>query len=257
MTEMNGEPWNTPPRQEEKPQIQNGVCIALKRQTKCGGQKGCMACCRHAGANPRDLGTRSQDTVNNEVAQTDRASSNDSREKTPHNLSKDTMQSTNGGTAMAAGRPAPEDSHVVVAAVADLTVRKGCRRQHQLQRPGSFCMAATKVNVKEQHHSSRVGWRNMTAWYGKHETNKCWGKIKNILMGEMVVGVPTTFVSENHGNVVVHRGIDFPSSGSVATSNVIERVRTAHFNTKIMPRIRPMQFGGGMTGKRNSCRGMR
>ena len=34
-------------------------------------------------------------------------------------------------------------------------------------------MAATKVNVKEQHYSSCVGWRNMTAWYGKLVTNKC------------------------------------------------------------------------------------
>ena len=118
-------------------------------------------------------------------------------------------------------------------------------------------MTATKVDVKEQHYSLNVGWRNMTAKYGKHETNKCWGKIKNILMGEIVVDVPTTFVSENHGYVVVHRGIGFPSSGSVAASTVIERVRTAHFNTRTTPRIKPMWFDGEMTGKRNSCRGMR
>ena len=118
-------------------------------------------------------------------------------------------------------------------------------------------MTATKVDVKEQHYSLNVGWRNMTAKYGKHNTNKCWGKIKNILMGEMVVDVLTTFVSENHGYVVVHRGIGFPSSGSVAASIVIERVRTAHFNTRTTPRIKPMWFDGEMTGKRNSCRGMR
>ena len=53
------------------------------------------------------------------------------------------------------------------------------------------------------------------------------GEVRNILMGEPVVDVPTTFVSENHGYVLVHHGIDFPSSGSVATS--IECVRTAHF----------------------------
>ena len=71
-------------------------------------------------------------------------------------------------------------------------------------------MAATKVNVKEQHYSSSAGWRNMTAWYGEHETNKC-GEIdiKNILMGESVVDVPTTFASENHGYVPVHRGNQF------------------------------------------------
>ena len=38
-TEMNGEPWNTPPRQEEKLQIQDRECTALKQQIKCGGQK--------------------------------------------------------------------------------------------------------------------------------------------------------------------------------------------------------------------------
>ena len=27
----------------------------------------------------------------------------------------------------------------------------------------------------------------MTAWHGEHETNKCWAKINNILMGESVV----------------------------------------------------------------------
>ena len=37
----------------------------------------------------------------------------------------------------------------------------------------------------------------MKAWYG-HETDKCWEKVKNILMGELVIGVPMTFVSENH-----------------------------------------------------------
>ena len=116
-------------------------------------------------------------------------------------------------------------------------------------------MAATKVTVKERHSTASVVWRNMTTWNEEHETDKCWGEVKNILMGELVIGVPTTFVSENHGYVPVHRGIDFPSSGSVATS--IECVRTAHVDTKITPRIKPMWFEGEMTGKRNSCRGMR
>ena len=98
-------------------------------------------------------------------------------------------------------------------------------------------MAATLIIVKERHCISVV-WSNMTTWNEEHETNKCRRKVKNILMGESVVDVPTTFVSVNHGYVVVHRGIDFPSSGSVATSN--ECVRTAHFNTRIMPRIKPM-----------------
>ena len=61
----------------------------------------------------------------------------------------------------------------------------------------------------------------MTTWNGEHETDKCGeGEIKSIMMGESVVGVPTTFVSGNDGYVVVHRGIDFPSSGSAAASNV-------------------------------------
>ena len=118
-------------------------------------------------------------------------------------------------------------------------------------------MAATKVIVKERHCTASVVWRNMTTWNEEHETDidKCWGEVKNIPMGESVVDVPATFVSENHGYVRVHRGINFPSSGSVATS--IECVRTAHFNTKIRPRIKPMRFDGKMTGKHHSCREMR
>ena len=63
LTEMNGEPWNTPPRQEEKLQIQDRECIALKQQNKCGGQKGSITCCEHAGSTPRDLRARTQDIV--------------------------------------------------------------------------------------------------------------------------------------------------------------------------------------------------
>ena len=55
LTEMNGEPWNTSPRQEEKLQIKVKECIALKHLTRCGGQKESMACCWHAGSNLRDL----------------------------------------------------------------------------------------------------------------------------------------------------------------------------------------------------------
>ena len=33
--------------------------------------------------------------------------------------------------------------------------------------------AATKTNAKGQHFSSGVGWRNMKAWCGRRETNKC------------------------------------------------------------------------------------
>ena len=71
-------------------------------------------------------------------------------------------------------------------------------------------MAATKVIVKERHCTASVVWRNVTTWNGEHETGMCGeGDTKNILMGESVVDVPTTFVSENHGYVPVHRGIGF------------------------------------------------
>ena len=54
-------------------------------------------------------------------------------------------------------------------------------------------MAATKAMVKERHCTASVVWRNMTTWNEEHETDKCGeGEIKNILMGESVVDVPTT-----------------------------------------------------------------
>ena len=46
----------------------------------------------------------------------------------------------------------------------------------------------------------------------QHETDKSWEEVKSILMGELVIGVPTTCVSENHGYAPVHRGINFPST---------------------------------------------
>ena len=76
-------------------------------------------------------------------------------------------------------------------------------------------------------------------------------------MGELVTGVPVTFVSENHGCVVVHRGINVHSSGSDAESNETGCVRTAHYDTRIMPRIKPTWYDVEMTGNRNSCRGLR
>ena len=69
MTEMNGESLNTSPRQEEKLQIKDRECIALKHLIKGGGQKESMACCEHAGSNLRDLRARTQDIVDNEVVQ--------------------------------------------------------------------------------------------------------------------------------------------------------------------------------------------
>ena len=70
LTEMNCELRSTLPRQEEKLQIKDRECIALKHLIKCGGQKGSMACCEPAGTNLRDLKARTQDVVDNEVVQT-------------------------------------------------------------------------------------------------------------------------------------------------------------------------------------------
>ena len=96
----------------------------------------------------------------------------------------------------------------------------------------------------------------MTTWK-EHETDKCWEEVKSILTGELDIGVPTTFVSENHGCVVLHRGINFPSSGSDAESNETRCIRMVHSDTKIMPGIKPMWFDGEMTGKHNSCKRMK
>ena len=112
LNEMIGDPWSTSPRWEEKPRIKCGVRVTLERQIRYGGQKGCMACCRHAGANPRDMRTRSQDIVNNEVAQTDSASSNVSPGQTAISLSSDPAQSSSSGTA-------PEVGNLVVVTVAE------------------------------------------------------------------------------------------------------------------------------------------
>ena len=72
-----------------------------------------------------------------------------------------------------------------------------------------WSMAATTVIEKEQHHSTSDGWRSMTTW-NEHETDKCWEDVKSILTGELDIGVPTTYVSENHGYVHENRGPIFP-----------------------------------------------
>ena len=60
-------------------------------------------------------------------------------------------------------------------------------------------------------------------------------EVKSILTGELDVGVPMTYVSENHGYVHVYRVTNFPSSGCDAESNETVCVRMAHSDTKIMP----------------------
>ena len=384
LTEMNGEPWITSPRQEEKLQIKDRECIALKHLIKFGGQRGSMACCEHAGSNLRDLKARTQDTVDNEVVQTMNQRKFECLTKKPtEQFEQGIMQSSSGGTAMAAGRPAPENSQMTLAAVAESATTQSttssriwdtechkvlagmfdrhetivdmdtCRAidrmtdpedcvvwtQQVVDRNKKCCgaksghlgllfesqkvsmrrikkfanieklevaeiilqeaiaqataivyagwlddaakgtpedpaadrssedatitassimlsMAATKVIEKEQHHSTSDGWRSMTTW-NEHETDTCWEEVKSVLTGELDIGLPTTFVSENHGCVVVHRGTKFPSSGSDAESYETGCVRMAHSDTKIMPRIKPTWYDGEVRGKRNSCRGVR
>ena len=66
--------------------------------------------------------------------------------------------------------------------------------------------------------------------------------------------VPVNFVSDKHGYVTVRHGTDFLSSGSAAAPGAVERVRTGHFNTKIMPHIRPTVSGGEMIEGHHLCR---
>ena len=350
-----------------------------------------MACCEHAGSNLRDLKARTQDIADNEVVQTDNQRKFECLTRKPtEQFEQGTIQSSTGGTAMAAGRPALEDSRMTLAAVAESATTQSttssrirvveiedqfntechkvlagmydrhetiadmdtCRAidmmidredcdgwtQHVVDRNKKCCgaksghlghlfespkvserrikelanieklevaeitlqetiartteivyagwlddaargtpedpaadkvnapdheegvqattpnktsrnilsMAATKGIEKEQHHSTRDGWRSMTTW-NEHETDKCSEEVKSNLMGELVIDVSMTFVSEKHG----HRGINFPSSGSDAESNGTGCVRMAHSDTKIMPRIKPTWYGGEQLVQRN------
>ena len=74
-------------------------------------------------------------------------------------------------------------------------------------------------------------------------------------MGESVVDVPTTIASENHGYVTVRRGTHFFSSGCAAAPGEVERVRMAHYNTKIMPHIGPVFSGEMIEGHHENLNG--
>ena len=118
-TEMNGGPRNTLPLQEEKLHIKDRECVALKHLIKCGGQRRSMACCEHAGSSLRDLKARTQDIKDKEVAQTNNQRMFERFTKKPtEEFEQGIVQSSTGGTAMAAGRPAP-DSQMMLAAVAE------------------------------------------------------------------------------------------------------------------------------------------
>ena len=77
-----------------------------------------MTCCEHAESNLRDL--RAQTQVDNEVVQTYNQRKFERRTRKPtEQFEQGIVQSSTGGTAMAASRPAPEDSQMTLAAVAE------------------------------------------------------------------------------------------------------------------------------------------
>ena len=79
-----------------------------------------MACCKHAGSNLRDLKTRTQELVDNEVVQTKNQRKFEClTEKLTEQFEQGIMESSNGGTVIAAGRLAPEDIQKTLAAVAE------------------------------------------------------------------------------------------------------------------------------------------
>ena len=84
----------------------------------------------------------------------------------------------------------------------------------------------------------------MKAWYGTREASKCWGnEVTDTLVKEgskPVVVVPMMFVSESHG-------YDFVTSGSAAALDEIDRVLTAQFDGKVLPRLGPTASGGEVT----------
>ena len=94
----------------------------------------------------------------------------------------------------------------------------------------------------------------MTTWNEKHETDKCWGEVRNILMGELVIGVPMTFVSENHGYVSVHRGINFSFEWQCCN---VDRMRSDGTSRHKDHATNQTDVVRWMTGKHNSCREMR
>ena len=153
LTEINGEPWNTLPRQEEKLQIKDRECLI-----KCGGQRGSMACCEHAGSNLWDLRARTQDIADNEVVQTENQRKFACLTRKPtEQFEQGTMQSSNGGTAMAAGRPAPEDSQLTLAAVAESATTQST--------------TSSRIRVEETEDQSNIECHKVLAGISdRHET---------------------------------------------------------------------------------------
>ena len=158
LTQINGEPWNTSPRQEENLQIKDRECTALEHSIKCGGHKGSMACCEHAGSNLRDLRARTQRLMDNEVVQTENQRKFEClTRKHTEQFEQGTVQSSNGGTAMAAGRPAPEDSSMRAAAVAESATTQST--------------TSSRIRVVETEDQSNIECHKVLAGiFNRHET---------------------------------------------------------------------------------------
>ena len=96
-----------------------------------------------------------------------------------------------------------------------------------------------------------IGWKCVKAWYGTRQASKCWrNEVTDTLIKEgckAVVVARMMFVSENHGYVTVCHGDDFVSCGCAVALDEVDRVLTAHFDTKILPRIGPTAYRGEVT----------
>ena len=136
---------------------------------------------------------------------------------------------------MASERQIMELANIEKLEVAEVVLQEAIGQKQRSSTPGGlitasriiWSMTATKVIENEQHHSMSDGWRSATTW-NEQETDKCWEEVMSIMMGEPVIDVPTTYVSENHGWEDVHRGTNFPLGGRDAESIETECVRMAH-----------------------------
>ena len=109
-------PCKPTPQPKEKPQVPRGVFITLDRQMKYGGTKGCPACFGHPKVHSSESRARFQDIVDNEAAQTAAASASEPNVETPGQAAGGPASSSSSGPAPVAGRPAPEDVSMDVAA---------------------------------------------------------------------------------------------------------------------------------------------
>ena len=114
LTEMNGEPWN-PVHPKDKASHVRGVYIALERQIKHGGTKGCSACFGQAKEHSPECKARFQDIVDNEAAQTAAASVSEPNVETPGQAAGGPAPSSSSGPAPVADGPVREDVNMGAA----------------------------------------------------------------------------------------------------------------------------------------------